>query len=156
MKVVLAWMTLALLFSPSLAAAGEGSRTARAEIIAAPRGETPVRTIVQEELQRAKADKRILVVYVGAPWCEPCKRFHDAIETGVLDEVFPNLRLLEFDRGRDEARLAEDGYLSRLIPLFALPLPDGRASKERIEGSIKGPGAISNIVPRLKRMLNAR
>ena len=36
MKVVLAWMTLSLLFSPSLAAAEEGSRTARAEIIAAP------------------------------------------------------------------------------------------------------------------------
>jgi thiol-disulfide isomerase/thioredoxin len=144
---------LLFLFSSATATAAEGKAPARVEIIRAPRGETPVHQIVQKELRRARENRRVLVVYVGAPWCEPCKRFHDAIETGVLDEVFPTLRLLEFDRGLDESRLAADGYVSRLIPLFVVPRPDGRASERSIEGSIKGPGAISNIVPRLKRLL---
>jgi thiol-disulfide isomerase/thioredoxin len=144
---------LLILVGTLIPASTLGETRGRAEIIRAPKGKVPVAHIVQKELQRAHKEGRELVVYVGAPWCEPCKRFHEAIEMGALDEVFPTLRLLEFDRGDDESRLAADGYLSRLIPLFVIPQADGRASEQRFEGSIKGPGAISNIVPRLKRML---
>ena len=93
---------------------------------------------------------------VGAEWCEPCRRFHAAVAEGRLDAVFPGLVFLELDLDRDGARLLEDGYGSRLIPLFALPGPDGRASADptqRFEGSIKGEGAVDEITPRLRRLL---
>ena len=90
---------------------------------------------------------------VGASWCEPCRRFHEAVTRGELDATFPTLRLLEFDLDRDQARLQAAGYGSRMIPLFEVPGPDGRASGRRIEGSIKGPGAVAEIVPRLRRIL---
>ena len=97
-----------------------------------------------------------LVVYVGASWCEPCRRFHDAAVAGQLDTVFPGVRMLAFDADRDAQALAHAGYTSNLIPLFALPNPDGTASDRRIEGSIKGEGAVGQIVPRLQQMLDGK
>jgi hypothetical protein len=112
-----------------------------------------VQEIVRRELARAKNDGHRLLVYVGATWCEPCQRFHQAARTGQVDTLFPGLRLIEFDLDRDQARLEAAGYKSKLIPLFALPREDGTASGEQIEGSIKGPGAIEQIAPRLKALL---
>jgi len=122
------------------------------ETIAAP-ADGDVQEIVQRELSRAKVEGRRLLVYVGATWCEPCKRFHDAAKAGQLDSVFPGLRLLEFDLDRDQDRLSRAGYSSRMIPLFALPRADGTGSGEQIEGSIKGPGAVDQITPRLRALL---
>lgn len=93
------------------------------------------------------------VVYVGASWCEPCRRFHEAAAAHRLDAAFGGLRLLIFDLDRDEAALEAAGYRSELIPLFALPGPDGRASGEQFSGSIKGPGALDEIVPHLRALL---
>lgn len=112
-----------------------------------------VAVAVKAELSRATAQHRQLVVYVGASWCEPCHRFHDAAAKGQLDGQFPALRLLEFDLDRDADRLRESGYRSDLIPLFSIPMPDGRASGFAIEGSIKGEGAVANLVPRLTQLL---
>ncbi len=113
-------------------------------------------SIVKGELLRARTDGRKLLVYVGAPWCEPCTRFHDAAVAGKLDTVFPGVRLLEFDHDRDADRLERAGCVSELIPLFARPDPDGRCSATaRIQGSIKGDGAVSEIRPRLLALLAA-
>lgn len=98
------------------------------------------------------AHKRVLV-YVGAEWCEPCRHFHDAAAAGQLDEIFGGLTVLAFDADRDKDALQRAGYVSNLIPLFALPGPDGRASGKQIEGSIKGDGALANITPRLQTLL---
>jgi thiol-disulfide isomerase/thioredoxin len=116
--------------------------------------EDPVDSIVRTALERALAARRTLVVYVGATWCEPCQRFHHAAERGELDAAFPTVTLLEFDLDRDRERLASAGYVSKYIPLFALPGPDGKASGKAIEGGIKGDGAVGFIVPRLKEMLS--
>jgi hypothetical protein len=114
-------------------------------------------SVIRREAERAKTDGKSLLVYVGAPWCEPCQRFHKAAQAGELDGVFPNLRFVEFDRDRDEARLGAAGCLSDLIPLFAKPDADGRCSaKDRIEGSIKGEGAVAQITPRLVRLVSGR
>jgi thiol-disulfide isomerase/thioredoxin len=122
------------------------------EIMAAPpEGEVP--TIVQREFARAKDERRTLLVYVGATWCEPCKRFHDAAAAGQLDATFPGLRLVEFDLDRDHDRLERAGYASRMIPLFAVPRADGTGSGQQIEGSIKGEGAVNQIAPRLSALL---
>ena len=125
----------------------------KVEIVAVPAGTEDLITIVQREAARAQKDGKKLVLYVGAEWCEPCKRFHAAAEAGELDRTFPDLRLLELDRDRDEARLARAGCLSKLIPLFAVPDAQGRCSDRRIEGSIKGPGAVAEISPRLAAIL---
>ncbi len=124
----------------------------RIEWIKAPAGEDAA-TVVKRELERAQVDKKRLLVYVGATWCEPCKRFHDAAESGQLDGVFPNLRMIEFDLDVDGERLAAAGYASKMIPLFAVPAEDGRGTDKRIEGSIKGEGAVMNLRTRLEPLL---
>jgi hypothetical protein len=109
--------------------------------------------VVVDERTRAKSDGRDLVVYVGAKWCEPCQHFHKAAQKGELDAEFPDLTLLEFDLDEDRDRLATAGYVSQFIPLFAMPGPDGRASENKFEGSVKGGGAVANIAPRLRTLL---
>ena len=98
---------------------------------------------------------RRVLVYVGASWCEPCQRFHDAVASGGLDADprFGELRLVEFDLDHDADRLREAGYAARLIPLLAVPLADGRASGKQMEGSIKGEGAVAQMAPRLSALL---
>ena len=112
-----------------------------------------VAAYVRSEQARAAADHRKLLVYVGATWCEPCRRFHEAAKAGLVDQDLGTLRLLEFDLDRDRERLAADGYASEMIPLFALPAADGKASGKAIQGSIKGDGAVGNLVPRLIELL---
>lgn len=112
-----------------------------------------VAALVSAEVLAAKRDGRTLLVYVGATWCEPCKRFHAAAEGGFIKGDLPPLRMLEFDLDKDAERLFAAGYGSKMIPLFAVPGPDGRGTELKVEGSVKGPGAVSNIVPRLSAML---
>jgi thiol-disulfide isomerase/thioredoxin len=135
------------------AAAASPARPAAPLVQIVPAEEGPVAPLVQHELEKARADGRVLLVDVGAPWCEPCTRFHAAAVAGELDALFPTLRLLEFDLDRDRQRLADAGYASRLIPLFALPLADGRSSGDQVEGAIKGEGAVGVITPRLAALV---
>jgi thiol-disulfide isomerase/thioredoxin len=127
--------------------------SARIEWLKAPAGEDAA-TVVKRELERAHIDKKQVLVYVGASWCEPCKRFHDAAEAGQLDGVFPNLRLVEFDLDVDADRLARAGYVSKMIPLFAIPTENGTGSGKQIEGSVKGEAAVQNLRSRLQPLLD--
>lgn len=111
----------------------------------------PVAPWVVEQLAAARG--RDVVVYVGAAWCEPCGHFHRAVVDGALDAAFPRLTVLEFDADLDEGRLRDAGYTSQLIPLFVRPGADGRASERRMEGSIKGDGAVAELTPRLRALL---
>jgi thiol-disulfide isomerase/thioredoxin len=120
----------------------------------APAGLTDAALPVREAIAKANADGRTLLVYVGASWCEPCQRFHHAVEQGELDAAFPRLSILAFDADQDAAALAAAGYASRLIPLFAVPKSDGRASGKQIEGSVKGEAAVSEITPRLRALVS--
>lgn len=119
-------------------------------------GAEPVDAIVQRESREAAAYGQHLVVYVGATWCEPCQRFHRAVEEGKMNALLPPTRFLEFDLDQDGERLKAAGYRSRYIPLFALPSSDGRGSGKQIEGSIKGEGAVAEITPRLRKLLGER
>lgn len=124
----------------------------RLEIVTAPAA-TDVAPLIATEVAAAARDHRTLLVYIGAPWCEPCRYFHAAAVAGELDGAFGQLRLLEFDADRDTAALERAGYRSAMIPLFAVPLPDGTASGRQIAGSIKGAGAVAQITPRLRALL---
>jgi len=143
------------------AGAGPGTQPAEASSARATRhvalldapASGPVAPIVRDAVAGAAGEHRTLVVYVGAPWCEPCQRFHGAAARGELDSMLSDVALLEFDMDRDRERLTSAGYVSKYIPLFALPAQDGSASGKQIEGGIKGEGAVGFIVPRLRAML---
>jgi thiol-disulfide isomerase/thioredoxin len=112
-----------------------------------------VREAVRQAVSEAARERRRVVVYVGATWCEPCQQFHQAAAAGSLDALFPDLTLVEFDLDRDRERLNQAGYTSKYIPLFALPGPDGSASGKQVEGGIKGDAAVAFMAPRLKELL---
>jgi thiol-disulfide isomerase/thioredoxin len=140
--------------SPTGAAAAAQAQapTGRVEWLKAP-DEDDTAGVVRRELSRAREDRRTLVVYVGATWCEPCEHFHRAAEAGELDAALPGLRFLEFDLDRDRERLGRAGYASKMIPLFALPKDDGTDAGLRMEGGIKGEGAAKELTERLLRLL---
>jgi thiol-disulfide isomerase/thioredoxin len=119
----------------------------------APGGLQDATQTIQASMAAEKAAGRKLIVYVGATWCEPCQHFHHAVEQGQLDAAFPQLSILAFDMDRDAQALMAAGYHSKLIPLFALPGDDGMASGKQIEGSVKGDNAVSEITPRLRKLL---
>jgi hypothetical protein len=136
---------------PAPAAAAPKPSVGHIQVVHPPLGELP--PIVKGEAERASAAGRQLVVYVGATWCEPCQRFHQAVERGELDETFPKLTLMEFDADHDGERLKLAGYTSRFIPLFVVPKADGTSSDKRVEGGIKGDGAVSFVAGKLKELL---
>ncbi|HEX2690727.1 MAG TPA: hypothetical protein VHN14_29125 [Kofleriaceae bacterium] len=105
---------------------------------------------------RADGDHKKLVIYVGASWCEPCRYFHAAVVAHQLDERFGDLRIIAFDADRDGAALEAAGYRLPMLPLFALPGADGRASGKQFSGSIKGNGAVAQIAPNLRALADLR
>ncbi len=112
-----------------------------------------VAPLIASEVTKAQHDGKRLLVYVGAPWCEPCRHFHEAAAAGQLDDTFGSLRLLVFDDERDGPSLGRAGYGYKMIPMFAIPGADGRATGKNIQGSIKGDGAVAQITPRLQALL---
>lgn len=120
------------------------------KLLQAPAGGTVAEAVTAE---RGGAGDDLVVVYVGAAWCEPCVAFHDALLAGNFNADLTGVRFLEFDLDRDKARLDADGYTSRYVPLFAIPGPDGRASGRALQGGIKGPGAADNILQRLRPLI---
>jgi thiol-disulfide isomerase/thioredoxin len=121
----------------------------------APPGVSDAASVIHDAAAKERADGRTLLVYVGATWCEPCQRFHHAVEQGELDAAFPRLSVLAFDMDRDVDALTTAGYVSHLIPLFALPKENGRASGKQIEGSVKGADAVGEITPRLRSLVTS-
>ena len=126
--------------------------TATVRFVTAP-VEGVVSTIMAAQLERSRAEHRRVLLYAGASWCEPCRFFHEAVDRGELVGKVGPLDLVAFDAQYDAERMLLSGYESQMIPLFALPNPDGKASGRFLEGSVKGPGAVDDLVPRLKGLL---
>lgn len=124
---------------------------ATVRFITAPEGE--VAPLVVRELARAKGEHRQVLVYVSAPWCEPCRVFHEAVDRGELTGRLGALDLLSFQGDVDAERLVMADYESRLIPAFTVPRADGRSSGAMMEGSVKGSAAVEDLVPRLRALL---
>jgi hypothetical protein len=104
-------------------------------------------------LAQAKLDQRQVLVFVSAPWCEPCRVFHEAVDRGELTGKLGALDLVAFDSEPDAERLLMSGYESRYIPAFTAPGADGRATTRHLEGSVPGPGATADLVPRILAIL---
>jgi len=119
--------------------------------------QAPLEQFVQQHVEEADASGMRVLVYVGAKWCEPCQRFHKALESGQLDDALAGTKFIEFDSDRDAAELRAAGYGSKYIPLFSVPDQSGHASGRAIEGSVKGDGAVrESLVPRLLALLDGR
>ncbi|MBL4633116.1 MAG: thioredoxin [Kofleriaceae bacterium] len=112
-----------------------------------------VSEVVAGALALAQRDKRQLIVYVGASWCEPCEYFAGALNAGSLPKEFDGWRFLKFDHDKDEARLEESGYGGEMIPRFVIPRQDGRGSERRFEGAVKGPEAVGYLTTRLRALV---
>ncbi|MDB4996629.1 MAG: hypothetical protein JWM74_4061 [Myxococcaceae bacterium] len=134
--------------SPSVSVSAEPTATATADAAAKATGvrvimaaqDSDALSVVRTERLRAKAEGRVLVVYAGAGWCEPCKRFKNAVQTGALDEKLSKTTLLVFDADRDTERLASAGYKFQYIPYVALPGADGQPTDS---GEARGKGSES-------------
>jgi hypothetical protein len=141
-----AWLALVFV------ACGADAQPRKLQLIDAPPA-GDIEPIITGELARAVVASDSLLVYVGASWCEPCQHFHDAAAAGELDGSLGALRLLVFDADRDGDALEAAGYHSNLIPLFAVPRIDGKASGKQIEGAIKNRDAVTQLVPRIDALL---
>jgi thiol-disulfide isomerase/thioredoxin len=100
----------------------------RVRVDAAP-PELDTLTNIRTERLRAKAEGRVLVVYVGASWCGPCRRLHAALDSGALGVTLSNTKVLAFDADRDRDRLLAAGYSFQYLPFVALPASDGTLSR---------------------------
>ncbi|MBX3205473.1 MAG: thioredoxin family protein [Labilithrix sp.] len=106
-------------------ASSEARVRARLQVIEAT-ADTDALSLIRAKRLEAKAGGRVLVVYVGATWCPPCKRFKAEVASGRLDERLANVTLLAFDADSDGDRLGAGGYTYQFVPFVALPGPDGR------------------------------
>jgi len=119
--------------------------------------QAPLEQFVQQHVEEADASGMRVVVYVGATWCEPCRRFHQALESGQLDDALAGTQFIEFDADKDASELRAAGYGSKYIPLFSVPDQSGHASGRAIEGSIKGDSGVREyLVPRLLALLDGK
>jgi thiol-disulfide isomerase/thioredoxin len=116
-------------------------------VVAAP--DSDALSVVRTERLRAKAEGRVLVVYAGAGWCEPCKRFKSAIQTGALDDKLSKTTLLVFDADRDTERLASAGYKFEYIPYVGLPGADGHPT-DSAEARAKGSESWRELLTKLE------
>jgi hypothetical protein len=126
---------------------------AKPELVAVAPSEPDVRARLASEAARAEADGRVLLAYVGATWCEPCQRFHDALVRGELDRELAGVRFVEFDFDAHGPGLTEAGCTSRMIPLFSRVSSDGACTERRHAGAIKGDGAVGFLLPYVKELL---
>jgi thiol-disulfide isomerase/thioredoxin len=145
---------LALAFALALTACPSPSPTPTPTSTPTPAGprfitvptDADVLSAIRTETQRAKKEGRVALVYLGATWCPPCRRLHDAIESGAGNAKLANVTLLAFDVDRDGDRLDALGYKSKYIPFFAVPRPDGRASDQKMDTSFEKTASGEEVI----------
>ncbi len=149
-------MSLRLLFLLSLACAA-CKVTPQIDPQATVRFVTPEQGEVAPQLARRMTEvkDRRLLVYVSATWCEPCRRFHEAVERGELTGKLGAVDLVAFDGEVDAERLLMSGYEQRMIPAFTVPGVDGRGTTQHLEGGLSGEGVVADLVPRIVELLKA-
>lgn len=109
----------------------------------------PGAVTIADEMVMATSAGRRCVVYVGATWCAPCKRFKRALLAGELDAILRGVRVLEFDADLDAKRLSGAGYTWQLVPYFSVPDAAGKNSGRDTAGV---PSKDAPIAPLAKRI----
>ena len=112
-----------------------------------PPADAELASFLRTERLRAKGESRVLVVYAGAKWCDPCKHFHALLDAGRLDATLSRTTLVELDVDQDTERLSAAGYKYRFVPYFALAGADGHPEKEmQVTGKDVGDDTIEQLV----------
>jgi hypothetical protein len=133
--------------SSSRPASSTAPAGAHVEVIEASR-DSDALSLVRTKRLEAKAEGRVLVVYAGASWCEPCKKFKLEVQSGRLDERLGKTTLLAFDADKDADRLGAAGYSFKFVPFVALPGADGRPADAH-EATGKGGQAWRELLGKL-------
>ena len=108
---------------------------------------------VQKEAKQADSDGKVLVVYVGAVWCKPCKEFDEAAKRDDFGAELNHVRLMKFDWDRHQSPLNRANYGSQYLPLFVMPGGDGKGTDKRFFGSrYKGQKGIDDLKKRLAEL----
>lgn len=120
---------------------------AKLRVIEAPVDEGALSTIRTARLQ-SKATGRVLVVFVSATWCDPCKQLKAEIQAGRLDARLSKIDLFAFDADRDGDRLRAAGYSFAYVPFVALPGADGGPADSQ-QATGHGGGAWRELLGKL-------
>jgi thiol-disulfide isomerase/thioredoxin len=111
--------------------------------------DTDALSLIRTKRLEARAAGRVLVVYVGATWCDPCKKFKAEVQSGRLDARLARVTLLAFDADRDAARLGAAGYSYKFVPFVALPAADGSPADSQ-QATGKGGEAWRELLGKLE------
>jgi hypothetical protein len=132
--------------APSVAGSAKTAVAIKLRVIKPP-PDAELASFLRTERLRAKAESRVLVVYAGAKWCDPCKHFHALIDAGRLDAALARTTLVELDVDQDTERLSAAGYKYRFIPYFAVAGADGHPEKEmQVTGKDVGDDTITQLI----------
>ena len=98
-----------------------------------------VAPIIAKEVARATHDHKKLLVYLGATWCEPCVKFHEAAARGpARSGDFGDVRMLVFDADRDNEALERAGLqVRRSCRCSRCPAPTAARSAARSKARSK-------------------
>lgn len=132
-----------------VADAGPGGAARSKAVFVSADPDADASSLVRGRRLQAKAEGRLLVVYVGATWCEPCKRFKAEVESGRLDARLGSITFLAFDADKDAERLEAAGYTFSFVPFVALPSAGGRPS-DSVAATGKGSDAWRDLVAALE------
>lgn len=127
--------------------AADPPKKSRVEIVEA-NADSDAATLIRTKRLEAKAEHRVLVVYVGATWCEPCRRFKTEVAAGRLDDRLGKTTLLVFDVDRDADRLGAAGYTFKFVPFVALAGADGQPADSQ-QATGKGGEAWRELLGKL-------
>jgi thiol-disulfide isomerase/thioredoxin len=135
--------------SPATTGAAEASAAAGGHVkVVEATQDSDALSLIRTRRLEAKAESRVLVVYVGATWCEPCKKFKAEVQSGRLDDRLGKVTLLAFDADKDGDRLGASGYTYKFVPFVALPAADGRPADTQ-EATGKGGQAWRELLGKL-------
>ncbi len=105
-------------------------------------------TLIRTKRLEAKAEGRVLVVYVSATWCEPCRRMKRELDSGRLDDRLAKITFLAFDADKDMDRLVAAGYSFKFVPFVALPAVAGEPAESQ-QATGKGGEAWRELLAKL-------
>ena len=83
--------------SPSPSTSTSTTKTGGKIVVLPAAQDSDALSAIRTERLKAKAEGRVLVVYVSATWCDPCKKLKEEIEAGRLDDRYGKTTLLAFD-----------------------------------------------------------
>ena len=134
--------------SPSPSTSTSTTKTGGKIVVLPAAQDSDALSAIRTERLKAKAEGRVLVVYVSATWCDPCKKLKEEIEAGRLDDRYGKTTLLAFDADKDIDRLGAAGYTFKFVPYVALPGADGRPAESQ-EATGHGKDAWKELLGKL-------